>query len=77
MVYSKNKESVCKKDYQTSYFPIAILVCGFFAKESVIKEYVPPVKGIIAAGTALKISDGDTLTFLSGQINAKLLWLIS
>ena len=57
---AKRKKSM-KKTRKLIIFLIAAIFSGFFAKESVIKEYAPPVKGIIA-GKVIKVSDGDTLT---------------
>jgi len=61
----KKKTSV-KKTTTLLAFLFAMVVSGFFAKEAVIKEYAPPVKGIIS-GTVTKISDGDTLTIINSE----------
>lgn len=60
------KKTSIKKTTKLIAFSLALIASGFFAKEAVIKEYAPPVKGIIA-GKVTKISDGDTLTIVNSD----------
>jgi endonuclease YncB( thermonuclease family) len=45
---------------------LPIVVSGFFAKETVVKDYAEPVKEVIA-DEVTKIADGDTLTILNSD----------
>ncbi|AKL98090.1 thermonuclease family protein [Endomicrobium proavitum] len=62
---AKKKASV-KKTTKLLAFLFAIIVSGFFAKETVVKDYAEPVKGVIA-GKVTKIADGDTLTIINSD----------
>jgi endonuclease YncB( thermonuclease family) len=66
LVFMAKKKTSVKKTTKLLAFLFAMLVSGFFAKETVIKEYAPPIKGIIS-GTVSKISDGDTLTIINSD----------
>ena len=62
---AKKKTSV-KKTAKLLVFLFAALVSGFFAKETVIKDYAEPVKGVIS-GKLIKVIDGDTLTIANAD----------
>ena len=62
---AKRKTSVKKKTKLIALL-FAVVVSGFFAKESVIKEYAEPIKGVVA-GKVTKVADGDTLTIINAD----------
>jgi endonuclease YncB( thermonuclease family) len=62
---AKKKTSV-KKRTKLAALLFAVIVSGFFAKESVIKDYATPVKGIIS-GKVTKVADGDTVTIVNAD----------
>ena len=62
---AKKKISVKKTD-KLFAFLFVLIASGFFAKETVIKEYATPVKCIVS-GKVMKVSDGDTLTIVNAD----------